>query len=240
MGGADVQHDRDRRRGDRGQCRDVAGMARRHLQNQIVGVLPRPQHRPRGAQLVVERTRRGDHLAQRGEHRGDEVLGRGLTRRAGDADDRQAARHQFRGHRGGQLGQCGEHRSARAVGVVLQNAGGRVGSGFGAWRDDDRRHSDRSRGQHRDGTGRHRRRREVVAVRPRAGQREEQPALGHRARVELDGAGHPGRRGVGGRDVGELTTDDVGDLGQGQGDHARDPSVSRDPASSSRSSNGRV
>ena len=38
----------------------------------------------------------------------------------------------------------------------------------------------------------------------------------------------------------QLTTDDVGDLGQGQVDHARDPNASSAPASSSRSSNGRV
>ncbi len=49
MGGADVEHHRDRRRGDRRQRRDVAGMARRHLQDQIVGVVGRAQHRPRMA-----------------------------------------------------------------------------------------------------------------------------------------------------------------------------------------------
>ena len=47
MGGADVEHHPDRRRRDRGQRGDVAGMARRHLQDQVVGVGGRAQHRPR-------------------------------------------------------------------------------------------------------------------------------------------------------------------------------------------------
>ena len=141
------------------------------------------------AQLVVERPRRGDHLAQRREHRGQQILGRRLARRPGDADDRQPARHQLGGHRGGQLGQRGQHRRTRAVGVVLEHAGAACRLRRGCGRDDDRGHADRSRGQHRDRTGRHRGRREVVAVGPRAGQRQEQPAGSDRARVEFDGAG---------------------------------------------------
>ena len=82
----------------------------------------------------------------------------------------------FGGHRGGQPGQRGEHRRARAVGVVLENAGRRVGPGLGIGLDDDRGHPDGPCGQHRDGAGCHRRGREVVAVRTRAGQREEQSA----------------------------------------------------------------
>ena len=66
-----------------------------------------------------------------------------------------------------------------------------------------------------------------MTVGPRAGQREEQPTRRHCAGVEFDGAGDPGRSGLGGRDVGELATDDVGDLGQRQGDHARDLRASR-------------
>ena len=110
----------------------------------------------------------------------------------------------------------------------------------GAWLDHDGGHPDRPRRQHRDRTGGHRGRGEVVAVGPRTGQRQEQPAGSHCARIEFDGAGDARRGGVGGRDVGELTADDVGDLGEGQIDHARDPSASSAPASSSRSSNGRV
>ena len=169
-----------------------------------------------------------------------QVLGRRLSRRAGDTDDCQAAGHQLRGHRGGQPGQRGEHRGTRAVGVVLQNAGRRIGSGIGARLDDDRGDPDGPGRHHPDRSGGHRRSGEVVAVRPRTGKGEKQSAGSQRAGVELDRAGHPGRRGVGGRHVGELTADDVGDLGEGQIDHAWDPSVSRDPASSSRSSNGLV
>ena len=105
------------------------------------------QHRPRVAELVVERPGRGHHLAQRAQHRGDQVLGGRLARRAGDPDDRQPAGDQFGGHRRGQLGQRGQHRGAGAVGVVLEHPG--LGVGGRRRRHDDRRHPDRARGQHR-------------------------------------------------------------------------------------------
>ena len=58
VGGADVEHHGDRRRRDRGQRGDVAGVARRHLQDQDSRCrVCRAQHRPRVAELVVERAR---------------------------------------------------------------------------------------------------------------------------------------------------------------------------------------
>ncbi len=88
-------------------------MTRRHLQDQEIGVGGGSQHRPRVAELVVERTRRGHHLTERRQHRRQQILGRGLARRPGDTDDAQSAGRQLGGHRGGQLGQRGEHRGPR-------------------------------------------------------------------------------------------------------------------------------
>ena len=93
------------------------------FQNQVVGAGGGAQHGPRVAQLVVERPGRRHHLAERLEHRGQQVFRRRLARRAGDPDDRQPAGHQLGGHRRGQLGQRGQHRRTRPVGVVLENTG---------------------------------------------------------------------------------------------------------------------
>ena len=57
--------------------------------------------------------------------------------------------------------------------------------------------------------------------RRRPGSARNRAAGSHRAGIEFDGAGDHGARGVGGTDVGQLTADDLGDLGEGQLDHGR-------------------
>ena len=152
-----------------------------------------PQHRPGVAQFVVERAGRRDDLAERGEHRGQQILGGRLARRPRDTDDRQPARHQLGGDGGGQLGERAQHRRTRAVRVVLEHAGTRISFGANVVPrgHHDGRDADRSGGQHRHRARRHRGGRVVVPVGTRARQGEEQPARRHRAGVELDGAGHP-------------------------------------------------
>src|SRR5690606_30037755 len=87
-------------------------------------------------------------------------------------------------------------------------------------------------GQHPRRAVRHRLRGEIVAVHPLAGQRHEQAAVGHLARIELHAAGDefvPGG-------VVKPATGDLRDGGQGQRDHCTTP---RNAAvSSSRSENG--
>ncbi|SIA11587.1 Uncharacterised protein [Mycobacteroides abscessus subsp. abscessus] len=87
MSGTDVENDPDRRRRDGSQFRDVARTPGRKLQHQELGGFRRPQHRPGMAELVVERPGRSHHLAERAEHGGDQILCRGLARRARDPDD---------------------------------------------------------------------------------------------------------------------------------------------------------
>ena len=72
-----------------------------------------------------------------------------------------------------------------------------------------------------DGARAHRGRGEIVAVRACARQRQEEPARCHGPRIEFDRARDAGSGRVVRRDVGQLTADDVGDLGDGQIDHAR-------------------
>ena len=205
----------------------LPGMARRHLQDQEVGVGGRAQHRPRMAELVVERPGRGDHLAQRRQHRGQQVLGRGLARRSGDPDDasarppptrrppprpawpaRPAPRRPSRRCRVRARGRGVGDRPARGATTIAGTPTGRAASTATA--------------PAADGRGR-----EIVAVGARARQRQEQPAGGHRARVELDGAGDRVGAACSRRDVGQLAADDLGDLGDGQVDHRAAPSAQR-------------
>ncbi|VBA39951.1 hypothetical protein LAUMK191_03210 [Mycobacterium attenuatum] len=249
MRGADVEHHPDGRSRDLGQRGDVAAMTGRHLQNQVVGVAAGAQHGPGMTQLVVEGSGRGDHLTQRFEHRGHQILGRGLARRAGDPDDDQSAGHQLRGHRLGQFRQRGQDGRARSVGVVLEHPGQRALVRAPLRRHHDGRDTDRPRGQHRRRPRRHCRRRMVMPVGTRARQGQKQSPRADRSRIELDGAGDAALRGIPRRDVGQGAADDVGDLGHGELDHGRVcPGPASSPAaraasasaSSSRSSNGRT
>ena len=240
MRGADIEDHPDRRLGDVRQCGDIAGVAGRHLQNQVIGAAGGPQHRPRVTQLVVEGSGRGHHLAQRLQHGGHQVFGGGFARRAGDPDDGQPARHQFGGHRPGQLGERGQHRRARSVGIVLEHSCPDIRCGRRGPSYQDGGHADRSRRQHGDGAGRHRRRRVVVPIGAGAGQCQEQATGSDGPRVEFHGPGDAALRGVRRRDVGQGTADDLGDLGDRQVDHPDAPSASKASASSTRSSNGRT
>ena len=76
--------------GDRGQLGDLAGAAHRHLEHQHLGARRRAEDLQRQADLGVEVRARGDRAAVRREQREQQVLGRGLAGRAGDADHRRA------------------------------------------------------------------------------------------------------------------------------------------------------
>ena len=79
------------------------------------------------SEFVVERSRRRDDLAEGPQNGGDQILGGGLARRPGDADDPQTAGSQFIGHRGSEQAQCGQYGRAGTVGIVLEHTGVRVG-----------------------------------------------------------------------------------------------------------------
>ena len=160
---ADVEDDADARRRDLGQVADVADAAGARLGDQEPGVCVGPQHGVRVAQLVVERAGRGDGRPEPGQHLGEQILGRGLARRAGDADHghlRQPAQHLA-----GQVGQRGQRRRRPRCSATVDRTG----------RERPRPPRPRSA---RDG--------EVVAVVVFARHREEQPARLDLARVELD------------------------------------------------------
>ena len=153
------------------------------------------QHGPRVAELVVERPGRGHHLAERREHRGEQVLRRRLARRAGDPDDRQPAGHQLGGHRRGQLGQRGQHRRARTRRCRLEHTGRRAAGRRAG--DDDRRHTDRPGASTATAPAATADAREVVPVERAPGSARNNPP-GARPRVELDGPGDAVRGGIGG------------------------------------------
>ena len=86
---ADVEHGADPRRRDLAQVAHVAAAARAQLEHQKAGRLGRLQHRVRVAELVVERTGRGHRRADARHELRDEVLGRRLAARPGQADHRR-------------------------------------------------------------------------------------------------------------------------------------------------------
>ena len=84
---ADVGDDADVGPGDRAELRDLAEAAHGQLDDADLGVGLEPAEGEREADLVVEARLRGDGRSGRGAERRKDVLGRGLARRAGDADD---------------------------------------------------------------------------------------------------------------------------------------------------------
>jgi transcription termination factor Rho len=86
-GSSDVEHDTDVWRRDLGEEADVADAARTGFQHEVSRVRRRAQHRVRVAEFVVERARRCDGRSQPAQDLLDQVLGRRLARRSGDADD---------------------------------------------------------------------------------------------------------------------------------------------------------
>ncbi len=206
----DVEHHPDPRRRDRGEPRDVPGAAGGELQHEVAGAGVGAQRRPGQAELVVERPGRRDGGPERGEHRGEQVLGGGLAGAAGDPDDR--GRRQRPHCVPGERGERGEDGGACPVVVALVQ----VGAGLaGHRRRDHGGRVDLAPGEHARGPGGHRRRRVGVPVDPLARQRDEQAAGRDRARVELDG-GHPLLPGG----AVQASTGDGGDVGQPHLDHA--------------------
>jgi hypothetical protein len=87
VGQPDVGDHADVGAGGAAQLGDVADPARAHLDHEDLGVRLQPGEGERQPDLVVERLRAGQRPPLRGEHGGEEVLGEGLARRAGDPDD---------------------------------------------------------------------------------------------------------------------------------------------------------
>ena len=137
--------------------------AHAHLQHEHLGALLRRQHRQRQPDLGVEVRRIGRHAAPGSDQRGDQLLGRGLADRAGDADHRGVQRAPPRGRQPLQ-------RQQRIVG----HEHGTAGEPGGVRRRDD--HAPRARGQ--------RVRREPAPVHALADQPDEQIAGLDRARVD--------------------------------------------------------
>ena len=216
---ADVEHDGDLRRRDAGEVVDVSDPPRPHLGDEEAG---RRRHAADGeghADLAVERVERRDRLGDRLEHGGEQVLGRGLARAAGDADDPQLR------------------------GPVDDAAGHGTEGGLHVGDDDLRDALDRTCGERGDGAGRHGRVDVGVAVGVLA-----DPGHVEAARGGLAGVGRDDPvdddvvRGVGAHDP---TAREVADLGQGQRDHAAPPepcaapmAAPRAARTASRSSNG--
>ncbi len=146
----DVQDDADLRPGQFAQCGDMAEAAGAHLQRDEPGGGLQAQQGQRQADLVVERTGRGDRGPEFTQQIGEKVLGGGLARRSGHGDHRcrRAVAH------------LGGERSERDRGVG----------------DHDRRYADRPCRQHRGGAGPDRVRGEVVAVDPGTDHGDEQRA----------------------------------------------------------------
>ena len=72
--------------GDLGELGDLAGAAHRHLEHEHLGSGGRGQDLERQTDLGVEVGARGDGAAVGREQRQQQILGRGLARRPGDAD----------------------------------------------------------------------------------------------------------------------------------------------------------
>ena len=191
VGGADVEHHRDRRRRDRGQCGDVAGMPRRHLQHQVVGGRRWPAAPSTGCPSSLLNEPGGATTSPSGaQHRGDQILGRRLARRAGDADDRQPARRPVRRPPRAASRASAASTAAPEPSVSCSSTPGRAASASRRRRSTTIAGTPTGRAASTaDRTRGHRRRGEVVAVGARTGQRQEQTAGRHRPRVELDGAG---------------------------------------------------
>jgi hypothetical protein len=92
VGGADVEDDRDLRRGDVGEVLEVADPPGPHLDNEVARRRRDAAHGERHSDLTVERVDRSHRLPCGGQDGGEQVLGRRLAGRAGDADDPQAGR----------------------------------------------------------------------------------------------------------------------------------------------------
>ena len=172
-----------------------ADISRTRYLRRLVG----PQHGQRQADLVVERAFRRDGRAEALDHLGGEVLGRGLARRPGDADDGRV----------GQPAEDGAREHAEGDGDVGDDDDRCPGLGQRPGGEDG------GRALRGGGGG------VVVAVHVLAGQRGEQRARYRLPRVDHDRAGHHRV----GRASPESTSrrGDRGDLGDGQRDHAGHP-----------------
>src|SRR5699024_3453999 len=179
---------------------------------------------PRMADLVVERSGGRHDRAGRRQHGTDQILGAGLTRRAGHPDHRQTVLVDKLVDTGpGESSERGEDGRPRPVGVSGQRH--RVGLPTV-----DRRHHDLCTGRTVDLAGHQCRRRarvqgsgdEIMTVDPFTRQGEEETSGLHAPGVELDGTGD-GRRRV---TSDQSTADYPGDLTEGEGDHDELSSVS--------------
>jgi hypothetical protein len=93
--GADARDDADVRPGDGTEFRDLAEAAHAHLADDDLRVGLDARERHRQADLVVVTALSGDRVRLRPAQRGEDVLGRRLPGRAGDADNprRRAGAH---------------------------------------------------------------------------------------------------------------------------------------------------
>lgn len=85
--GADIEDEADPRRDQAGEVADVADVARTHLEDEVFGALGGAQGGERQSDLVVEVARGEDGGPLALQELGDQVLGGGLARGAGEGDD---------------------------------------------------------------------------------------------------------------------------------------------------------
>ena len=159
---AGIDHQADRRLGDRGQVRDFAQVVRAHLDDGATMRVLEPAQRERHADVVVQVALRHEARAELGQDRAGHFLDRRLAVAAGDADD-DAGERTAPGIR-----ECGQ-------------AGQRVGDDDLRQRAIDRTTDDRAGGAELRGIGD-----EVVTVEAFARERDEQRARLQGTRVADD------------------------------------------------------
>ncbi len=134
MGVRDGRDDRDGRLGERGERSDLAGMLAADLDHERLVLGDEPKEREREPPLVVEARRRLEHLPARGQHAGDQLLGRRLPVGAGhgdhrDGEPRAVVRRQGAERLGGVFDQHQRHVSRHVVVERVHHEAGRAARG---------------------------------------------------------------------------------------------------------------
>ena len=210
----------------------MAGPAGGELEDEVAGLARGAQRGPGVAELVVERAGRRDGRAQRLQQVRDEVLGRRLARRAGDADDGAARPARGCRRRGAPA------RPARPA--PRRRRRRRRRRARRSWRCPtpaarSRRRVDLAGGEHPGGAGRRRPASAKSCPSTRSPGRATNSPPGSTARVS--NSTEPVTRSS---PVGAVqpAAGDMGDLGEGQLDHRGPPWLAARRSSSSTSENG--